>query len=457
MKNKIFILFALILLANQLSTATNYNQNLMDILTSGRCFDAEQYYQQNEDSIAEPIRLYYQAEMSKAYNQPNAAIKYYNELIQKFFYSFPKDFAVGYILTPVMYCHEEVQDFAAAETLCKYMLDLCKSDTALYTPTIRQALIARCENNLKKISDSKQLPPNYIIEVDTAKQSTIPLEGDFQRIAFNAKWNNYSLKTIFDTGFFSCYIYNVETAEKIGVKINHHDTLTINSNSKAISGLLDSVELGNFKIRNIPVAINIHKPDSSSVSEQSCDSAINSMFDVVLGLPLIKRLGVTEINLEEKRISFFSKDTMTETNGIEQNIYLRNQALFLNLKANGQPISVFFDTGAVDFVMLHEYYDTHKDYMSVLNTMVKAGSFTGNCDSINSISINQYLCPEKLLVEINNRQVDITNKSFILSETPKNFLSYMLGGNDGLMGTCLFEGAKSVVFDFNSMIFKIVR
>jgi hypothetical protein len=377
-------------------------------------------------------------------------------LIQKHFYSFPKDFAVGYILTPVMYCYEEVQNFAAAETLCKYILDLCKSDTALYTPTIRQALIAHCENNKKKISDSKQLPTNYIIEVDTAKQSTIPLEGDFQRIVFNAKWNGHQLKTFFDTGFSSCYIYNVETAEKIGVKINYHDTLTMNSNSKVISGLLDSVELGNFKIRNIPVAINIHKPDNSSVSEQYCDSAINSMFDIYLGLPLIKRLGVTEINLEEKRISF-TKNAIVDTLNIEKNIYLKDQSLFLNLKANNRPVFAFFDTGSTDFTMHPEYYNKNKDYISVLDTVAKTGSFIGNCDSIKSSEIAQCLLPERLLVEINNRQVDITNKSFILPEITEKSLSRVVEGRDGLMGTCLFEGAKLVVFDFNSMIFKITQ
>lgn len=448
MKNRIFVLLVIILSVNQLSIAINYNQKLMDVLLSGKYPDAELYYSQNKDSISDPIRLFYEAEMSKVLNQPHTAIEQYNNLIQKYFSSFPRTFMIQYVVIPLMYCYEETQQYQYAVQISKQYIELLKGDTTL-TPYVKHL-----EKELIRLNQQMQQAQSYIIEIDPTKQPQIPLVSDFQRITFNAKWNGHQLKTLFDTGCPTSYFFNLSTAGKIGVRINYQDTLA--GKIRYISGVLDSIELGNIKIKNIPVMIDTHKPDGTNYVEQKCDSVLNSMFDAVLGLDIIKRVGITDISFEKSQISFLAPTKWINSADTERNMYIRNKSLFLSLQANGKPMYVYFDTGSVDFTMSSDYYNKYKNHISVLDTMVENTGFIGGCESSTGMNTNQCLLPKHLLVDINNQQLDIRDKSFILFEAPKKeTLSRIIDGNDGLMGTCLFEKAKSVVFDFNAMVLRI--
>jgi len=152
-------------------------------------------------------------------------------------------------------------------------------------------------------------------------------------ILFNAKWNGIELKTIFDTGSDAgAYIHNRAISEKMGVKLNTADTIIANEvykgNIRMLTGVIDNLELGNFNIKNITVYVNLETIDSTDSFQAMCDSLINSMCDIVLGMPVIKQLGVIEFDFDKNTMSFPTK-TKTINN---RNLYIENNLLFMNVQ-----------------------------------------------------------------------------------------------------------------------------
>ena len=57
-------------------------------------------------------------------------------------------------------------------------------------------------------------------------------------------------------------------------------------------GIIDSLEFGEFTVKNVAY-VNIETIDHSDSLQALCDSMLNSSFDIVLGMPVIKELGAT--------------------------------------------------------------------------------------------------------------------------------------------------------------------
>lgn len=450
------LLFLLCFLSNITVWAQSIdpNQTLTDLIQTKKWFEIEDYYQQHKDSIdSEFVTLWYLAETRNAFNRPSEAINAYEQLINKNPLNMDTPTLIGLFGQPLLQLCADVQEYGKAEEFCHKLITLIENDTIL-DPDVRLSYIqgfTQANESFKMFS--KTYPKLKITKNDDDNIGRIELtpKDSSNGIFFNTKWNGKLLKTFFDTGAGTTYIYNKAIAEKIGVKLNESDTIITNGGTiRGLMGIVDSLELGDFRIKNIPVFVNIETIDTSDSIQVKCDSIMNSMYDIVLGIPVIKQLGIIEFDFANSTMSF------PKTTGLayEKNLYI-DKTLYLNMKVCDTNFVSFFDTGGeLGLTINNDFYEKNKDCISVEEQTAKSGIFLGGCNQASFSYGNAYDCP-LIDIKINDLVITMTNDCSVAKDKESN---NRLGIEEGgFLGNSIFKYCKKATFDFVNMVFKMER
>lgn len=450
-----FFLYLFLLLSNILtfSQSTNYNQVLADLIVTKKWFDIENYYQYNKDSIDnEFVKLWYVAETGNAFNRPLDAINAYEQLLDKNLLNMNYPVLLNLFGQPVLQLCADVQEYSKGESLCLKLMDIIKNDTTVEPNNRLLEELTKVIENFKSFSD--KYPKLQVSKNKEHKNSIVHLLPCTEDgIYFNSLWNGISLRTHFDTGMgHGGYIWNRKIADKIGVKLNTSDTIMINSNTiHGLMGVVDSLKLGPYCFRAVPVFVSIESIDSTDHSQVLCDSIINSNFDIVLGMPIIKQLGIVAFDFKKKTMSFPPKEETT----FRRNLYILNSVLYMNMKVCDDDFLAFFDTGwrASGLFINSEFYNKHKDQILTNDKANSVRGATGGCNKASITSGFEYKCPQ-IDIKICNLDMIMINKCSV-SKEKENDIQIWTPIKDGILGSTIFDNCKKAIFDFNNMVFRI--
>lgn len=454
-----FFVFLFSLLNSMLasSQSTNYNQVLADLIGTKKWFDIENYFQENKDSIdSEFVRLWYVAETGNVFNRPMEAINAYEQLMDKNLLNMKCTELLQLFGQPVLQLCADVQAYSRGQSISLKLMDIVKKDT-----TVDQNSRLAILQDLTKVLDTFEgLPNKYpklqVSKRESRKYSSVHLLTDRgEGINFNSSWNGISLRTHFDTGMgVGGYIWNRGIADKIGVKLNTSDTILLNNAIPGLLGVVDSLQLGPFSVRAVPVFVSIEKVDSADRHQVLCDSILNSSFDIVLGLPVIKHLGLLMFDFGKKTMSFPSTGKST----CRRNLYIKNSALYLNMKVCNTDFLAFFDTGWRDPALFinSEFYNTHKCQILADTVPNLIGKAVGGCNKASISSGLEYKCPQ-IDLKIGDLGLTLTNECTVSKDKNNDVLIGTMETGNGIIGSTFFDNCVRVNFDFNDMVFRIEK
>ena len=449
------LLFLLLVLSNSpiFAQQVNYSQTLSDLISTKKWFEIEDYYQQHKDSIdKEFVELWYIAETGYVFNRPFESINAYEQLIEKNPRNMDMPTLIGLFWQPLLQLCAFVQEHEKAKKLCQKLITHLENDT-IVDSEMRLSYIQGCTHTIESFQQFAKIYPKSTItkKDDKAKEIELIKNDSNSGIFFNAKWNGKKLKTFFDTGAGASYIYNRTIAEKIGVKLNESDTIFMNNGTiRALMGVVDSLELGSFCIKDVFVFVNIETIDSTDLIQVRCDSTMNSMYHIILGVPIIRQLGIIEFDFVNNTMSFPQKTNLTN----EKNLYI-DKTLYLNMEICNANFLSYFDTGGeMGLTINTDFYEKNKYCIPIEEQTNKSGVFVGSCNQPSFTHRNEYDCPQ-IDIYINDQVITMTNDCSVAKdkESDNKF------GTDegGFLGSAIFKYCKKATFDFINMVFSVEK
>jgi len=435
----------------------NHSQVLVDLISTKKWFEIEDYYRQYKDSIdSEFVRLWYFAETENAFNRPFDAIDAYEKMIDIIPHNMENSALASFCGHLLQLC-ADVQEYEKGEEFCRKLISVIEkntnidSDTRLtaiqsLTPLIEEFKL-RSKTYPKKLTITKRKADNR------GEIKLIPVKSR-NDILFNAKWNGIELRTVFDTGCNNAYIYNRAIAEKIGVKFNTADTIIMNEIYEApircLAGVIDSLELGDFCIKNVPVMVNIETIDSNDSYQEKCDSVFNSWFDITLGTLVVRQLGVIDFDFVKNTMSFPQK-----TNTInKKNLYIDRNTLFIDMKICDENFVSSFDTGGggIGLRINTDFYEKHQQCISVESQATEDSVTIAGCNDASRKYRHIYKCPQ-IEIEINNQMITMINDCEVAKDKENDFAVGTVEG--GYLGNSIFKYCKRATFDLDNMVFSV--
>lgn len=460
MRILISILLLTLISVHSFSQEVDYGDKLTNLLSAKKWFEAETFYNKNKNKITDELTLlYYRGLISEIFNQPDSAILYNQKILDKFKDSLDTRTYVEAILIPFeQYC-VDIHRFDLSQKLNRIAINYYKNDTTLGKSTDRTEMVKQLKNF--DLFMGKSILPNTANQlVDNKPNSDGRIDllttNSDNGIYIQAKWNNINLRTIFDTGCgTSAYIWNRKVADKVGAKINYNDTIFLNGNTiKAVKGTVDSLCFGKFKIYNIPVIVNLSTIDKSDLKQVMCDSMLNSKFDIVLGLPIIQKLGVIAVDLQKNTLSFPKSPLYSAS--VKRNMYISNQTLYLNMSVCDSNYVFQFDTGGFfGLTMNSNFYLKNKTKIKIKEPKIdNEPHFTGGCNSESIESQKRYQWTNAVC-SVNGTTIKLREKCEISLDKEND---YLFGTeNAGAVGNGILNDCKKVIFDFENLIFHVYK
>ena len=452
------IAFHSLLWGNLIVAQVESNQALGDLIQAGNWFEVEKFYQENREHITnEFVLLWYEAETGKRFNRHKEAIQAYADLLEKNLLSMDLLTLMDFFVQSAVDLCAETQEYKKGKEICGKMISLLEDDTTV-SDDIRQSLTQDFKGIIKFFEQMEQdaYPALEIVDTDPASDGTIKMiteDGD-NSIRFMANWNGIPLRTIFDTGASGGYIWNREVAKKIGVRFLSQDTVYLNGNIKALPAIIDSLELGKFKIKNTHVYVNMEEIDIKDPKQAWCDSIMDSQLDIVLGMPIIRELGVIGIDFMEKTISFPGKKKNDKTYS-RRNIFLENVIVYLMMKVADENFITFFDTGSGGGLSINaNFYNKHNEKIKLNEDKGSKDimDVVGGCNEDSFSNREIYFC-DQIAIGINDITLQLEDNCLVAKDQANDNPHGHVDG--GMLGIYFFKYLKKISFDFNDMIFSV--
>ena len=427
-----------------------------------RVFQIEDYYQQYKGSIESDdlLLLFYKAFIAKNFNNLQGSIDALHRIIEG------EDTNTNYGMANLMRiqlaeAYFDAQEYQKAIEIADEMATITTKDTT-FNENERNFFLEGAKY-FKKISTSGlRCFPEKMEIIDTNPADTNPLKlirnEKSDEVFFNAKWNNQVLKTHFDTGASISFFINRAKAEAAGVKIFTNDTVLLNERQKGLLGRIDSLELGKFKVKNIPAFVLIEEVNKKDPHQAECDSVSNNLFDIIIGLPIIKELGVIDIDFEQNTISFpvNHKTTSNERRNISISYGNNmNMVLHLDFEVEGEKFTSAFDTGGNFGLSINsDFYTTHQNKISTLSEKNRDRSFIGGCSESNLYIRDNYLS-RNVNIRIADSEIQLKDDCVVSKDKENDDVIGLEYG--GALGNDIFKYCRQAIFDFNNMKFSIEK
>ena len=459
------LLFLLLVLGNITASAqsTNSSQELVNLIQTKKWFEIENYYQQHKDSIDnEIVKPYYLAMTGEVFNRPYEAINAYEQLIDTNPLKMDASALTATFGQPCAELYFNVQEYAKGEELCRKLIAMFQKDT-IVNSEIKSSAIQEWTQNIESFKQfAKNIPKLTITKNDVDSAGEVKLLPDKNKpgngIFFDAKWNGINLRTWFDTGASACYIYNRAIAEKIGVSLNTKDTTLFNTGTiRVLSGVVDSLKLGEFTIKNIPVSVSIETANPADSLQVVCDSAMNSNFEIILGTSVIRHLGVVEFDFVKNTMSFPQKSVTVN----KRNLYIGIEAplwriLYMNTEICNANFLTNFDTGmeGKGLTINTDFFEKNKQCIFTEAEAKQVKSSAGSCNEASMSNRYEYKCPQ-IDIKINDQIITLINDCSVAKDKENDEKLGAPGG--GNLGNAIFKYCKKATFDFDNMVFSVEK
>ena len=450
-------IYGVLVLLDKKLPPVHHDQVLIDLIATQKWIDIEHYYQQNKDHISNWATLMYTAATGNAFNRPLEAFEALGQLtdmIETGQLKVSKQIFLRIMIEPALNLCSDLREYQKGEEFRQKFLHILQNDSLLELDN-REILIRQ----MKRFSDEYKSGAQTYPKTEIVKKREQNNQGEIQLIpdnskngiVFNAKWNRINLRTFFDTGVGGeAYIYNREIAEMLGIKLNTADTILINENRRCLRGIADSLEFGNFTIKNIPVTVNIETLDKADTSMVKCDSLFNSQLDIVLGMPIIKQLGAIELDFSKNTMSFPQNTKSFK----KRNLYIENSVLYMNIELCNTDFLTLFDTGYDHCLAINtDFYEKHQRHIAIETQERQAKQHWAGCNEASTKYFINYSCPQ-IRMKINGQAIKLINDCSVAKDKENDHLFGVEEG--GFLGNGIFKYCKKATFDFDRMVFYVI-
>ena len=173
----------------------NYSQTLVDLVSTKKWFEVEDYYQQHKDSIDnEFVKRWYLAQTGQVFNRPDEAINAYEQLIDNNPLHKDTPTLISLFGQPMLQLCADVQEYARGEELCRKLMTFIEKDTTINSDTIALYI----KGFTQAIERFKQFPKEYpkltLIKNKSDSLNEIKLLPDNKR---NLYIDNTGFKTLY--------------------------------------------------------------------------------------------------------------------------------------------------------------------------------------------------------------------------------------------------------------------
>lgn len=427
---------------------------LLKMMGDGRYFESKELYKDNLDDIPTEIRHFYKFRMAEFMGKKDSASIYLEKMLLDFpglfgaeeinmnallfdIYITQRDFLKG------EYTYNRMKEF-----LKKNLYDIDETELTLWRNGIEERM-----NYLKKVTNQ----PPIIINRRNEKK-TVMIEGD-DRLLVEILLNGISQKAYFDTGVGHYYLLNRRLAERIGIKcdVSEMEKVVINNTEMLTKYInIDSLEIGNITIYNVPATIIEHDvissiPDSLKNMPQivnGVDSVYSTLFNSVMGLPLMKLLGKFQMDYEINEITF--PNFKSNYSSKEPNLFFYNSDLYTGLTINKHDFTGVLDIGSDAFLDIDTaFYKKHHADIPIDNTILPSKSYFFIM-AHQLFNNTPYKVPYKPVLKFNNTSFLVPKEGSIKIYS----LCYMWPGRylDGVIGYDFFKRiGKKVLLDLDNM------
>lgn len=433
----------------------NSSLRLVDLLNNGGYFESRELHQQMRDTISPDIELYYKFKTAQFVNKKDSAVVYLEKILKEY---------------PDLFGQETINVY---ELLFDFYINLRNIDKGLYT---YERIMRHLKENKYNIDKDKlsQLEKDTEYQLCQLKSlinkpkirikrkntnDSIRILGELKPQII-AHFNQLALKTILDTGAQQFCVMDKNIADCIGVK---YDTAAlcskgiINGAIPIKKAVVDSIEIGNVTLYNIPVevsesALNLSFSDSLNTNhkEQNITKYSNECLTtpIIVGLPLMQLIGKLLIDNENRKITFpvYNDDSYFSK---EPNLFIYNGSLYTHMKINEKEFTAFLDTGAETFIGIDTaFYEKYKKDIKIdsITSIIPFSVMTLHHVQ-NNIS---YMIPYKPKIKFEDSIIRLFRKRSVMiyplcTIFPVKYF-------DGVVGYyCLKRLGKKVLLDFDNM------
>lgn len=341
----------LMLLAATGAMAQKADMRVGELLNNGDWFELEKEYPVMKDSVQTPmLRLMSEALLGYYFNRPDETVACVDSLLQHH----QAELGLGNIASMLLVksiveanrgnyavAADMLKDFASQLRAQGVEMDYAQIDEAIRLyDSFRDCLPMKIELPkgdavIAMSNDSIKLK----IENDTVPRGTA--------MYVTAIVSNRPHRAIFDTGAGSTFMSEA-FAKKAGVRLLA-DSLPIYGGTTVYgqAGILDSMQIGDIMVRNIPVMIN---PDTTLNRIEN--------IDFLIGADIMKLFGEIQIFPHNGKIVIPAKFSEKPASG--SNMYMDNRILILQGESCGKSYNFFFDTGNGLAALFPVFYENNK-------------------------------------------------------------------------------------------------
>lgn len=405
----------------------DHNSKLAELINAGRWIDTKEYLSEHKDQISDFMQLLGSSMVNTFTNNPSGAVRDLNSLLNKYESQIGNQILQFYGL--LLNNYDELQEYDKSVEICDKILKLDGLSQNVINGTIQRK--EWCNKRLKW--------PKLIVNSSNKKSSIL----DFERsknssgVLFKILCNNKHLNAIFDTGS-SVTALSKDIASRIGVRYVN-DTILLNKTTKAQTGIIDSVSLGEYTIYNFPVVVYIDSTENKQGSKgHKIMQAKKSLeeFDIILGMSFLKLFEEIQLDNRNQKICFSGKSTEVKE---KIRMQLVNNLLYIKVPINNCNFIGLFDTGLnIDLLINNAFYALHK------NNFVSANNIRSRKQilRLNGKEELEGIIPANITVNLCNKRFNSSN-SFILDDTRY--------GYDGIIGDFVLRESDFIVFNFKEM------
>lgn len=453
MKRSISILFLCTFSVLSIFAQRNYAQELVDLMQQGRYFDAKDLCINCATKLPSndrALEVLFKSHMSLFLNKTDSAVIYLEDLLAN--HELIMGPNIGIYYERLFQVYDDTQRFKDGVNLCDKFRDFLKRNPF----DLNQDFISNRINWIDSVKSALKYrdlnePRIKIVRTNNKKNAIKLNEGEY--IRFNAQYNNIPLQTFFDTGVSEYFFVTKKIADKIGVRIiDTKQSGVINFNgvaTKALKGVMDKINIGNWELFNIPVMVfdapfYSHLPDTlNNLVRLKIEDDLNEN-QVIMGLPTMLLIGKVEFDWNKRTISFPENTEDKKTNNLP-NIYLIWRTPYTRLKINGLPYTGYLDSGDNEFLSIEpSFYERNRSSIQIDSVIQKPPlAYHGMTGSAFNLPYEVVKDP---WIYSSGKQIN-PNKRVIIVNRMRHFNSF-----DGTVGVHFFYrlGTK-VILDFNNM------
>ena len=430
-------------------------QALADMLSRNEFFEARKQRKLCGDTLDKSLELCYAFKMHGYLNRPDSSAIYLERLLKEYPDFFGDRYSKVYFMNELLNLYAEMGKYSkklevyniAEQIISPYLLT---NDSIWAT----QQLIAI--SRLRREDEEKlDIPQMTVTNLSKKKETTLTFTEE-PILASVIEYNGVSVKTWIDTGWGNTVFMTKAIADKCKVKElpSLEDNICVNGVSvRGYQALIDSLKIGAIQFAHVP-AIVVHgdfssfAPDSvlSETSQLEYDSVMNSA-GVVVGLPLLKRLGSIQLDWHKKKITM-KLPCDVRYSMEEPTMFMLNKGLYTCVNINAVDCTGLIDTGAPrDCIELtKKYYDANRVNLLVNGIQKeKSKDRRGMAQVASSLKYRPILNPK---VTFNSKKVKLKIDDVIAWQED----TALSGIKDGLIGCQFLKRLGSKVkLDFVNM------